>query len=213
MQNTSGVKKLLSFSPIYEAFQIIVGGNQARKWIAKNLWRLNGGEKVVDMGCGPGSVLAHLPEGINYIGFDLSCDYIKTASEKFRNRENVLFLEGTSSRFLEQPDYRLHNADLVMCNGLLQHLDDNEVLDTLRLAKELVAPTGRFVIIDVAYLVHQGFFSKMVMNQDRGRNIRTEADWKQLVGSVFESFSTNIATGLTRIPYIHIFIECWKKPQ
>jgi hypothetical protein len=35
-----------------------------------------------------------------------------------------------------------------------------------------------------------------MMSKDRGQNIRTEQQWKDLAGSVFPSFFTNILTGV-----------------
>jgi hypothetical protein len=40
-----------------------------------------------------------------------------------------------------------------------------------------------------------------MMSKDRGQNIRTEQQWKDLAGSVFPSFFTNILTGVNRWPW------------
>jgi SAM-dependent methyltransferase len=211
MQNTSGARKLLSFAFLYESFQYIVGARRARGWIAEHLWKCPERARVVDMGCGPGSTLEYLPPNVHYAGYDISSEYIRSASEKYQGRPDTFFHIATARTLLEAPNPRFENADLLICKGLLHHLDEKEVLETLELAQMLMAPEGRLVIVEPTFLVHQSALSRLIMNQDRGLYIRTEALWKQLVGSVFESFSTSIATSLTRIPYVHIFIECRSK--
>jgi SAM-dependent methyltransferase len=208
MQDNGGLKSFLSVSWIYEQFQNLVGTRHARRWLAENYWRLNGGEKVVDMGCGPGRILDYLPKDITYVGFDISADYIAAAQRQFGER--ATFIVSTTDEFLRRPDNRLSCSDLVLCNGLLHHVDDSEARDVLQLAKGIMAPTGRLVCIEPTFLVHQGRSARWIMGRDRGSHIRTEQEWRRLVSDVFDSFATSIATGLIRIPYAHIVIECGK---
>ena len=208
MQDTRGLKKFLSVSWIYEQFQNLVGAKNARKWIAENYWKLNKDAKVVDIGCGPGDVIDFLPEGITYVGFDISKDYIRVAKKNY-GIENTFFVN-TAEELLKKHDDRLNGADLVMCNGLLHHLSDEEATDVLQLSKNIMSSTGRLVCIEPTFLAHQGFIKKWIMSKDRGCNVRTEKKWKELVGGVFDSFETSILTDLIRIPYTHIVIECQK---
>lgn len=171
-----------------------------------NFWKLNGGEKVVDAGCGPGNVLNYLPSDVDYYGFDISEEYVKAAREQFGERGT--FMVGTALDFLNNEDTRLNHADLIVCNGVLHHLEDHEVIDLLELSKKIMSPTGRLVCTEPVFLAHQTWLTKWIMSKDRGGNIRTEQEWKELVGKVFDSLSTSILTGLTRIPYVHIIIEC-----
>jgi SAM-dependent methyltransferase len=206
MQDNSGLKGILSSSYIYEQFQNLVGVKYARKWLAENYWKLRGGEKIVDIGCGSGSTLNNLPQDITYLGLDISEDYIAAARQRFDKR--ATFIVATAQQFREKPDSRLNDCDLIICNGVLHHLDDDDAICVLKLAKEILSPTGRLVCFEPTYLAHQGFLSIWLMSRDRGKNVRSEGEWKQLVASVFESFETNVATNLYRVPYIHIIIEC-----
>jgi ubiquinone/menaquinone biosynthesis C-methylase UbiE len=208
MQDNTGIKKMLSISWIYDVFQDLVGAKKARTWLAENYWKLNNGNKVVDLGCGPGGILDHLPKKITYIGIDISEEYIKTAKNRYG--AGATFIVSTARKLLDKPDERLNNADLVLCNGLLHHLDDTEAKEILQLSSKILAPTGKLVCFEPTYLVKQGLISKWIMNKDRGRNIRTEQEWKELVNESFESFETTILTNLIRIPYVHIVIQCHK---
>jgi SAM-dependent methyltransferase len=140
------------------------------------------------------------------VGFDISEEYIASAKTKYEKRG--VFLVGTAEQFLAAPDKQLNEADLVLCNGLLHHLEDREVINVLQLAKQILKPAGRLVCLEPVFLIHQGPLSKWIMSRDRGRNIRTEAQWKNLINQVFSCASTNIATKLIRIPYVHMIMEC-----
>lgn len=193
---------------MYEKFQTLVGARHARRWLVEKYWKLHGGEKVVDVGCGPGVILHYLRKDVTYVGFDISEDYIKAAQKRFGKRGS--FILGTASLFLNKPDSRLNCSDLVLCNNLLHHLVDREAIDVLQLSKGIMTPTGRLVCFEPTFLIHQGRISRWIMSKDRGRNIRTEQEWKELVSSVFDSFTTSIVTGILRIPYVYIIIECRK---
>lgn len=205
MQDDRGLKRLLSVSWIYELVQTLVGATKGRRWLAENGWRLRGGEKVVDVGCGPGYVRDFLPPDIDYIGFDISEAYIATAGRIYQGKG--LFLAGTAATFLAAPEPRMADADLVICTGLLHHLDDDEVSQALRLAHAVLRPGGRIVCFEPSFLLHQTRLSRWMLRRDRGRNVRTEAAWKAVVGAVFPDHTSSVITGLARIPYVHILIE------
>ena len=83
MQDDSGLNRLLTIGWVYDLFQFVAGSNRRTKWLAENCWQANPGERVVDLGCGTGSVLDYLPAGIHYVGYDFSEDYITQAQQQF----------------------------------------------------------------------------------------------------------------------------------
>ena len=211
MQDDGGLRRILSVGGIYALVQSLAGANRARSWLAERFWRANVDTKVVDAGCGTGEVLDFLPRDVHYVGFDLSAPYIARAQAQYGARGE--FMVGTATHFLTRPDPRLANADLVLCNGLLHHLDDHEVLDVFALAARVLKPTGRMVCLEPTTLAYQLRSSRWIMAQDRGKNIRSEQEWKLLVARAFPTFETHILTGLYRIPYTHIVIECSMTPR
>ena len=206
-EDSSGLKFLLANPQVYNFFQDrLLGGWQARQWLAGNVWKLQGGESVVDIGCGAGAVLDHLPRGSDYIGIDVSESYIAAARKKYAG--TATFFLGTPLDFLRQDESHVNNTDLVLCNGLLHHLSDAEATEVLEISKRLLKPGGRLVCLEATYLARQSRLSKWVVSTDRGQFVRSEQEWKELVSRTFERCSTLILTGLLRIPYTHIVIEC-----
>jgi SAM-dependent methyltransferase len=161
----------------------------------------------VDIGCGLAGAVQFLPSGVKYVGFDISKKYISSAREKYAGDPDKTFLVGIAENFVESPPAQMQGADLVIINGLLHHLDDEEALTALKLARKSLAPHGRLICLEASFLVSQSFLARWVLEQDRGQNVRSEPEWKALVSKVFEHFDSYILTGLLRIPYTLIVIE------
>lgn len=173
-QDDSGLKKLLTFSRFYEFFQErLLGGNDARKWLAKNFWKVKGGETIIDIGCGPGTVLEYLPQDISYWGVDISENYIRSARRRLSGRGT--FFLGTARDFLNHDDSHLNSADLVLCNGLLHHLSDDEALEVLKLSKQLMKPNGRLVCLEATFLARQTRLSRWIVSSDRGGDMYAQS--------------------------------------
>lgn len=195
------LKSFLRFSGIYSFLMNLLGSKKAMKWYLKEVLKVRDGDKVVDIGCGPGSIRAELPESVEYVGFDPSPEYIETAKKKYRN---AVFLHGTAGDFCENPLFS--NADIVLCNGVLHHVNDEEVIRILKFAEKILKKNGRLILFEPCYLLYQSRFSKWVMSKDRGDFIRQETHLRKLVKSVFPDTETWIVTGRILIPYIHIVL-------
>lgn len=206
MQDDKGLRRALTVGSVYSLFQTVVGADSARRWLADHAWRCAPGGKVVDVGCGTGDALRFLSPDVRYVGFDISEPYIKLATERYGRRGE--FIVGTATSLLAAPDERLANADLVICNGLLHHLDDREATDVFKLAAHILAPTGRLVCFEPTFLVHQTPIGRWLMGQDRGKNVRTDLEWLHLGEAVFPHCRARIATGMYLIPYTHIIMDC-----
>lgn len=205
-QDDSGLKRLLTIPRFYELFQRLLGGDNAKRWLARNFWKPGSGQVIVDIGCGSGTILEFLPGDIEYLGIDISEEYIRSARRRFSARGS--FFLGTAHDFVNQHDSYCGSADLVLCNGLLHHLSDGEALEVLELSKRIMKPDGRLVCLEATFLARQTLLTRWILKRDRGKHIRSEQEWRELFGQAFESYSTHILTGLLRIPYTHIVIEC-----
>jgi SAM-dependent methyltransferase len=199
MQDDRGLKGIFKAPNIYSLFQNLIGAQYARRWWIRNILCPQPGEKVIDIGCGPGDVLDLLPE-LDYYGIDISEKYIREAQKRYGGRG--VFLHGDTKACAG--DDRLKNADLVMCIGVLHHLDDPEAEQALAFAKSNLKPGGRFVGVEPCLLAHQSGLSRWVMSRDRGQNVRREAEWQRLLSYQFPDCTTAVMAGMIRLPYIHI---------
>lgn len=208
MERDKGLFKLLKIPVVYSLLMQLVGAKSASRWIYKNFFQFKGNEKIIDIGCGPGSFFQNysdlLPNDIIYFGIDPNISYIEKAREKYG--DIAKFYCGVTNDFAN--DTRLNDADIVMCNFVLHHLTDTEVLNVLNFVKKkLVKETGRFLSIEPVHLLKQYGISSFVMNRDRGMHIRSETEWRKLIHESHLNLETNIISGLIKIPYNYILIE------
>ena len=205
MQSESGLLRWLKVPCLYNVFQAVVGGKALRRRIIQSHIRAKPGDKVIDIGCGPARVLQSLP-AVKYFGLDISPDYIAFARRRYGDKGTFVVGDTRSLR----DDSRFKDADIVLAISVLHHLDDEEAADCIRFAYDALKRGGRLVCYDACWIPNQGVVSRYIMSHDRGRNIRTEQQCRQLAGKVFSNVHTWIHTKPLRIPYVIIVLECEK---
>lgn len=207
MQINSGARSILAVPWVYRLFTRVLGIEASKRWFIDDILCLREGQKLVDVGCGPADILDRLPR-IEYVGLDINDSYIQAARAKFKTRGKAKFLSGRVEDWARDPLTR--EADLVLTNGVLHHVDDNDARKILDFAYRALKEDGRFIFYEPCYLVWQSGISAYFMSQDRGQNIRTEQQWKELVSSIFPVVSTNIVTGVNRLGYVCMVGQCRK---
>jgi len=207
MQVNSGLRSILAAPWVYRTAMAVLRKNGAREWFANEILHVSPGQKVIDFGCGTGELAGLLPP-VEFIGLDVSTAYVEAARAKF---PRAVFIDGNVEQWLS--DERLRNADLVVFNGVLHHVGDEEVTAALQFARQALSPSGRAVFYEPCFLAWQSSFSRRMMSLDRGQGIRTEARWKDLVSTVFPNLQTRIAASVNRLGYTCIIGECRINPM
>jgi SAM-dependent methyltransferase len=202
-QITSGVRSVLSAPWAYDFFLSILGSNRGRRLLADDHVRAKAGDHILDIGCGTGEMLRFLPEGVHYIGFDLSQRYIDAARANF----------GDAGRFecsdvSDFNDDSVGQADLVMAIGILHHLDDAQSTTLIRTAWNKLRPGGRLVTFDGTFVPEQSALARALVARDRGQNIRTPEEYEALAAAVFGEVKVVVRHDLLRFPYTHCILEC-----
>lgn len=193
--NLSDIRSLLSNSAVYEKFQNYVGGTQARKTVIDNYLSVQAGDRLIDIGCGPGYVLDFFPE-IDYYGFDLSERYIAEAKEKYGDRGHF-FCQDVNNF----PDFENNCFDFVTAFGVLHHLNDAEANILISSAHRLLKPGGKFLAIDGVYEEQQSRIRKILLDLDRGEYVRFEDEYLALLSQSFSAIESNIEQNMFTIPY------------
>lgn len=132
------------------------------------------GTRTLDVGCGTGDLAKYI-KGEDYVGIDLSAEYIADASARWRAEFYVM--SATDIDKLPSCSF-----DLALICGVLHHLDDLSVARTLAALREVVKPTGRVFILEAVWPSNSmdliGYFIRRL---DRGDFVRTAAEWRSLL--------------------------------
>lgn len=200
-QVTDGLRAVLSQPAVYKTFQRLMDPSGVRRRFVADFIRPVAGMKVLDLGCGPADILDDLP-AVDYHGFDISAAYVAHASERFGGRGSF------TCKYLELGDLAvLPKFDVVLALGLLHHLDDEEALGVVRLARAALGPGGRLVTIDPALAADQNGVARFLVRRDRGQNVRERAGYEALARQVFVSCRAEVRHQAW-IPYTHCMMEC-----
>jgi SAM-dependent methyltransferase len=202
---TGGVRSSLRHPGLYSWLQRLLGADAVRRHLVQEYLHPVEGERILDLGCGPGDLLLALPATVTYVGVDLSERYIEAARRGL----------GAQGRF-EVMDARsvsrgaLGEFDAVVSVGLLHHLDDASVILMFQGVGELVGSTGRFLSLDPGFADGQPRGARWLMKRDRGANIRSAAEYEELAGTGFQEVRRSVHHDLARVPYTHVVIEAWQ---
>lgn len=158
-------QKLLGHPFVYDQVRPrVVGGIDMQP-----LYDLLGAEarpRVLDVGCGTGDALNHLPDVERYLGVDTDPIAIEAARRRFGDRPNVRF----ECRHLHALDVVDFAPTGVVLSGVLHHLTNQEAEGVFRLA--LGSPSlVRIVTADIVFLPGK-LFNNVLAMMDRGRHCR-----------------------------------------
>jgi SAM-dependent methyltransferase len=200
------LQQILKIPTIYVLFQKIVRGKGEYRFITRYV-RSQPGNSVLDIGCGPASILEHMPD-VKYVGFDLDDRSIRMARKRFGTRAEF-FCANVAEATLKQRDA----FDLVIAAGVLHHLSEEEAEALLNLAASALAPGGRVITWDCCYVERQSSLSRFLMDKDRGQYVRTEKGYAELAHKTFEHVEAFIDYDLVRIPDYPCLVMELSQPQ
>ncbi|WP_179005505.1 class I SAM-dependent methyltransferase [Winogradskyella forsetii] len=195
-------RKILSHPVIYTSYQKIVGGYRARKLFVENNVNIKPGQKILDIGCGPGDILEFLPN-VDYTGIDLDHNYIEQAKKKYGNKGTFKCAGVDDLDLIET-----HTFDIVISAGVLHHLTDEQCFNLFKIAVKALKPNGRFVSFDGCYVPNQNKISAYFLRKDRGQFVRTQLEYERLAKIHFNNIDSTIDESYFFIPYTSIIMDC-----
>jgi len=194
---------ILSNPAIYRTFQWILGRHgKLFVELVDTYVRPRSGDRILDIGCGPADILEYLPN-VDYVGVDVSQQYIDSAKRRFGNRGTFLVGKVGDDAIDQATTF-----DIALALGIIHHLDDGEAIQLFELAQSALKPEGRLVTVDGCYMDGQPRFVRYLLSKDRGQYVRTMEGYVALASKVFTNVKVTIRYDLYRIPFTHIMLEC-----
>lgn len=201
-QKTSGIHSILSASIVYNTYQRLVGARRHDRIIVSEYIKPRSGFRVLDVGCGPASILETLTEA-DYLGIDLSPSYIDSAKARYGARGRFLVADAGDLIDLDEGPF-----DAAIALGVLHHTDDETAAGLFQSVAPVLAKDGAFISVDPCFRDGQSFIARFLINNDRGQNVRNEEGYKGLAQPFFSNIRTEIREDLLRIPYTQCVMMC-----
>jgi SAM-dependent methyltransferase len=193
------MKAILKHPALYQAYQNAGGFFGARIKAIGDYLTLRPGMRVIDIGCGPGHILRHLPPSIDYIGFDVDQTYIDYARSSFGHlgRFHCHYFDAAAAD-------EFADADVVMMNGVLHHLGDEELKETLANVRGVLKRDGVLFTLDGCYREGQSRIAKWLLDNDRGEFVRDRNGYHHVLSEAFGKVDLAVREDYSRVPYTFI---------
>ena len=185
----------------YVLSQRAIGADRARRRFVGRFVKPMAGLRILDIGCGTGDILDHLP-AVDYVGFDLSEDYVAAAVERYGDRGTFYAADVLDADLGNQPAF-----DIIIATGVIHHLDDARADRLMALAAGALQPEGRFLSWDGAYVDGQPRIAKWLLDRDRGEFIRRPDDYTAIAARHFTDVRHTIVGDFLRVPYTHCVLD------
>jgi SAM-dependent methyltransferase len=178
-ENNAGWRALLTSGLVYRAVQIVFSEKRSKQLLLDDYVLPAGANcRLLDLGCGPGNLLRFLPGDVRYTGFDISQEYIASASRLYTNRPNSEFICAATEDEVLNKAIDDASIDVAIVHGVFHHINDTQAAAMLALARRKLKPGGVLVALEPAWFEGQSRLRRGVMSLDRGKNIKSLDAWR-----------------------------------
>jgi len=129
---------------------------------------------IVEIGCADSIILDKLNKNLYYDGFDVENKFIEKSKSKYFNNLNYKFKK-QSIHEIDFTNYNINNT-IILLVGVFHHVSDEYVEIFTNNTKNF-----KIYAIDAVRRNDQNFFTKLLMDLDKGQYVRYEDHYKNLL--------------------------------
>ena len=131
-------------------------------------------DRIVEIGCADSIILNKLNKNLYYDGFDVEGKFIEKSKKKYSNNINYKFQKES----IHKIDFRNYNPDttIILLIGVFHHVSDEYIKIFLNNTKNF-----KVYAIDAVRIKDQNFFTKLLLDLDRGQFVRYENHYHNLL--------------------------------
>ena len=87
---------------------------------------------------------------------------------------------------------KLPKFDYILLFGILHHLNDTEVKKLMPLIKSALKKNGSIITLDPIFIKNQNPIAKLIIERDRGNNVRNDVGYLKITKNYFKKISSKI---------------------
>ena len=175
MTASTSITNVLEHPTVYRLWQGPFVGSKLAPLKRHN--DLTKARRVLDVGCGPGTNASEF-RGVDYLGVDLSPEYVEYARRRHGNRFAVVDVR-------DDPIPGRPHFDFVLVNSMFHHLDTPNVRSTLAALARRLTEDGHIHIIDLE-LPDAPRIPRRLARWDRGKFPRSLSEWREVFFEAFD---------------------------
>lgn len=142
--------------------EVMEGAHRYNRWIYDRV-REGLGQRVLEIGCGTGTITSFLVDRQLVVGIDVVDRYIQSTAERYRHRPNIVILRHDLTESIEP--LRGYRFDSAVSVNVLEHIANDEA--AMKAVYALLEPGGRFTVLVPSHPALLGRFDRDIGHHRR----------------------------------------------
>jgi len=142
--------------------EVMEGARRYNRWVFDRV-RDRLGERVLEVGCGTGTITSFLVDRQLVVGIDVADEYVRSTSERYRDRPNVIIRRQDLTETIEP--LRGYAFDSAVSVNVFEHIANDEA--AMRAIHALLEPGGTFTLLVPSHPALLGAFDRDIGHHRR----------------------------------------------